>query len=392
MAIAAVTTEVAKMGYVGLATVYGVPVRITSSNIGFRQPIEPSDMIDGAADRVIYRQTGASIEGDISFPLIADDSFSILNILWDFAVNRDQFEGEVTDGDVVIKYSQTNERGEGGTYRFKGCKIQSFRITVVQGDAARAELSLWAKDRTAQNAGPNQPGSLAINDLISGFQSILTQFTEGGGGINFGNVAAQALGITPICTLTWANTEVFGYSFSEGLDITDPSVFDRLSTGKRPSVSGSNTFNSNLVRSFTLDITNNLDRTYTFERLKPKIDRITTGQRDVTGSLEFQGWSPTENISPLNTVDNYSDETIELRFRPATTGMVYESAFGTQNEFIRRFFGVVYELQDISSTMGVITSTVNWRAHGVPTEAKDYEAYIALDAKQPNLTIFDTLP
>ena len=122
------TSTTARMGYIGFATVFGLPVRFSSSNLGLNQDIVPSDMVDGGADRVIYRQSVIQAEGDIAFPIILDDRFEFLDNIWKFAVDRKRNtdlnnRGELVNrGDVILRYSAKDSSGEGGTYKFTKCK------------------------------------------------------------------------------------------------------------------------------------------------------------------------------------------------------------------------------------------------------------------------------
>jgi hypothetical protein len=300
------TSQTAKMGYIGFAKIFGLPIRITSSNLGLKQDIVPTDMIDGSSDRTIYRQSVIAAEGDMTFPVIMDDQLAFLNTIWKFAVERNRSKdsnknGELTNsGDITVKYTQSR------AYLFKNSKIHGLTLNMTQQEIVTGTLSLWGIKRTAFT--DNNPGNY----------------------------------ISPACVATWADSRVFGYK--------DQS---RKSDPKDQNA----TFQTQAVRSFAMTISNNLERNYTFNKgvgLVPT--NITTGQRDVTGTLEFQGWSPLEDLAESHSSRPYSDEIIEFRIYPRNS---------SANAFIRKLYGIVYQLQDISMSMGLISSVAAWRAYGI---------------------------
>jgi len=320
------TTPVAKMGYVGFAKVFDLPIRFTSSNLVLRQDLVPSDMIDGGADRVMYRQSVIEAAGDIVFPIVIDRNFEFLSKIWEYAVDRKRNtdlrnRGELVNrGDVIIKYSQTNSRGDGGTYIYSKCKVKTLGLTVTQGEAMTGSLSVWGVNRTLTE-GVDTP-----------------RYT------------------TPNCVAVWAHVNVFGYSASrQSSDPIDPDI----------------TFPSTEVRSFSVNIENNLERNFTFnDEVGLAITNLTTGQRDITGTIEFQGWAPVETLAETHSARLSTDEIIEFRVKSALQG-------GTL--FRRRFYGVTYQLQDITSVTGVLAATTNWRAHGIRQTEEGAATYRAID-------------
>jgi len=323
------TSEVAKMGYIGFAKVFDLPVRFTSSNMGLRQDLIPSDMIDGGADRVMYRQSVIEASGDINFPVVIDGGFDFLDTIWEYAVDRKRNtelrnRGELVNrGDVLIRFSQANERGEGGTYIFSKCKVKTLGLSITQGETMTGTLTVWGVNR----------------QRVETFD--IPRYT------------------TPNCTVTWAHVNVYGYSPSQPR-ATSPDPIDK-----------DNTFASTEVRSFSVNIENNLERNYTFnDEVGLALTNLTTGQRDITGTLEFQGWAPVEALAESHSARVGTDEIIELGVRSRLVG-------GTT--FRRRFFGVTYQLQDISSVMGVLAATTNWRAHGIKQFEESVATYRAID-------------
>lgn len=102
------------------------------------------------------------------------------------------------------------------------------------------------------------------------------------------------------------------------------------------------------AREFTLTINNNLSRNYTFCReFGMYASNITAGKRYVNGTFGFQGYSPTDNAAFQNVTRDPAD-TINFDFAG----------------FSKTAYNVIYEFQVLDFNPGLITSTVNWYAHG----------------------------
>lgn len=105
-----------------------------------------------------------------------------------------------------------------------------------------------------------------------------------------------------------------------------------------------------LVREFSFTINNNLSRNYTFcpaSGLFP--NNISTGKRNISGSLGFQGFAPTE-VGEAEQNKNKINPDADL-------------SFATTDGFSIDFLNVIFEFQNIEAQPGIITSTVNWYAH-----------------------------
>jgi hypothetical protein len=108
-------------------------------------------------------------------------------------------------------------------------------------------------------------------------------------------------------------------------------------------------FSSCIVKEFSVDINNNLSRNFTFCRETGLFaNNISTGKRNVNGSLQFQGFAPTSPLATTNSGRVTSDEQLGFDF----------------DGFSQTFNHIIYEFQDISIDVGLITSSVNWYAHG----------------------------
>jgi hypothetical protein len=113
-------------------------------------------------------------------------------------------------------------------------------------------------------------------------------------------------------------------------------------------------FNSCIVREFSVDINNNCSRNYTFcPETGLFANNISTGKRNINGTLQFQGFAPTSPLATTNVGRVTSDEQLSFDF----------DGFG------QTFNHIIYEYQDIAIDVGIITSTVNWYAHGGTSDA-----------------------
>jgi len=324
-------TPTAQMGYVGFLqlqswglTTTQFPIRFTSSDLNITQAVEAPDIIDGRVDRTVYQLGPIETEGTVEFPMIIDASGDFIDSVWQIATRRDNregtdFSGELIHfGDIVVKYVQ------GRTYLFRRCKVNSLTINAAQGDRVNGTIGFWGTTRETT-------ATLALPNYLS-----------------------------PARTLTWDQVRVYG--------------FQGTTAPADPRNSG--TFSTQNVRSISINIENNLSRNYTFDPdagLFPS--NISTGVRNVTGSLEFQGWAPTEDLADSNSQRCTSEETIRF---DVLSSCEAGDATDVTVAFNRQMYGVVYQHQDVSSVMDVFTSTVNWQAFAIEDDNHD-----SVDGDQP---------
>lgn len=146
-----------------------------------------------------------------------------------------------------------------------------------------------------------------------------------------------------------ATLNFMGTTISDGHSSADPIDFSpaRVLTWDDVTIGGGPIATCE-VREFSLDINNNCVQNYTFcPDSGLFVNNISTGKRNVTGSLQFQGFAPTESLATTNYTRTTSDETLNFDF----------------GGFSQQFNHVIYEFQDIDINVGVITSSVNWYAH-----------------------------
>ena len=113
---------------------------------------------------------------------------------------------------------------------------------------------------------------------------------------------------------------------------------------------GTCTFDSCIVREFNFTINNNCSRNYTFcPGVGLFASNISTGKRQINGTLGFQGFAATDIPGAEQNVNRFtSTDTLAFDF----------------GGFTRTFRHIIYEFQAIDTNVGLITSTVNWYSHG----------------------------
>jgi hypothetical protein len=141
-----------------------------------------------------------------------------------------------------------------------------------------------------------------------------------------------------------------GTTFQDGASIQDPIDFSpaRVLMWDDVTIGASAGFETCEIREFSIDIANNLSRNYTFcPDTGLFASNISTGKRNVTGTLQFQGFAQSESLAETNSARTTSDETLTFDF----------------DGFTKTLNHIIYELQDIAINTGIITSTANWYAH-----------------------------
>jgi hypothetical protein len=147
-----------------------------------------------------------------------------------------------------------------------------------------------------------------------------------------------------------ATLSFMGTTAVDGCAIQDPIDYSpaRVLTWDDVSISGSD-LDSCQIKEFTFDINNNCVRNYTFcKETGLYASSISTGKRHINGTIQFQGWAQTESLATTNYTRSTSTDQLTFDF----------------GGFSQTFNHVIYEYQQIDINVGVITSTVNWYAHG----------------------------
>lgn len=147
-----------------------------------------------------------------------------------------------------------------------------------------------------------------------------------------------------------ATMNFMGTTAVDGASIQDPIDYSpaRVLTWDDVTISGGD-LDSCQIKEFSMEINNNCVRNYTFCRETGLYaSSISTGKRHVNGTIQFQGWAQSERLAETNYTRTTSNDELFFDF----------------GGFSKKFLHVIYEYQAIDINTGVITSSVNWYAHG----------------------------
>jgi hypothetical protein len=170
--------------------------------------------------------------------------------------------------------------------RFNDCRVSQLELRATAGERMDATCGFWGTDAVIV------------------------------GGTSVAPVSGK-----PIRVLAWADVLISGTGIGSGCD----------------------------VRELSLTINNNLSRNYTFCPSSGYFpNNISTGKRNISGQLGFQGFAPTEELADQNQNKTSPDATITI---------------ATKTGFSKTFKNIIYEYQSLEAQPSVITSTVNWYAH-----------------------------
>jgi hypothetical protein len=142
------STPTAGMGYIGFVSVFGLLVRVTSSNINISQAITNPDIIDGRVDQTVYQLGPIEVGGDIGFPIILDSTIDFPTKIFEFALDRDfDTTGElINSGTIVVRYTFGEE------FSFARAKVNTFTLTTTVEDAVTGTFNLVGTTRTRTSA------------------------------------------------------------------------------------------------------------------------------------------------------------------------------------------------------------------------------------------------
>lgn len=170
--------------------------------------------------------------------------------------------------------------------KFAGCKINTLEVRATAGDKMDATVNVWGTTAT----------------------------TTGGSGVP---VTGK-----PTRVMAWADILISGAGIEDVC----------------------------LIKEFSFNINNNLQRNYTFCAASGYFPHnISTGKRNISGSMQFIGPAPTEQ-SAIGNKDNINP----------TAGSL---DIGTTTGFKVSFKNIIWEYQTLEAQPSVIVSTANWFAH-----------------------------
>lgn len=363
----------ANMGWVGFVIMRSNKLaasnilRVTSADINLSQEITLPDVIDGRIDKTVYQLGPKIVEGSLSLPIVADvedpDLFSIggeggcptpadltdpsgvaggvLANLWCWATARGN-HGRLLFDDMQLDVRYANH----SAFTFDSAVVNSLGFTVTQQEAVSFDVNVIARSRIR----PNNP--LAEPEI--------TEF------------------LSPARVLTWNDFTVNGVRGCYGGE-------------------GQDLFYSNQVQEFTMEINNNADRYFSMQGSLFPMD-INVGKREVTGSVTLMGLQNRLRELAESNQDRFTEKN-EIRFgffigndtAPTTVVPGVRPSFESRDWraglpswpvdpiFGRRLTGVVFQIEEMSLTNELYTTTVNWMA--LANDQFNYEAIADEDGK-----------
>ncbi len=369
------TGHFANMGWVGFVIMRSNKLaasnilRVTSADINLSQEITMPDVIDGRIDKTVYQLGPKLVGGSLSLPIVADvddpglfcigsecgcpnvsdltTAGGILNNLWCWATARGN-HGRLLFDDMQLDIRYANH----SAFTFDSAVVNTLGFSVAQGDAVNFDVDVIARTRVRPNDPLAEP---EISEFLS-----------------------------PARVLTWNDFTVNGVQgcFGSG---------------------GNDLFYSNQVQEFSLEINNNADRFYSMQGSLFPMD-INVGKREVTGSFTLMGLqNRLRQLSETNQ-DRFTEKN-EIRFaffigedtlpdviipgqRPSFDSRDWRAALPTwpvDPIFGRRLAGVVFQIEEMSLTNELYTTTVNYLA--LANDNFNYEA-IADDQGRPTSCSF----
>lgn len=348
----------ANMGWVGFARLI-VPgafnniLRVTGADINLSQEITKPSVIDGRIDPSVYQLGPKIVEGTLNMPLVADVSDptpwanrtcpnaedlrsgtagSVLQSTWCWATARGP-QGRLLYSDASLNIRYANHAG----FLFDNCIVNTYSITIPQGDMITLDIAVIGRGRTASEVGMSGGAVYAAEPEISDF-------------------------LAPARVLTWNDATVTGIGGC-GRGFGANKVL----------------FYSNQVREFSFEINNNADRFYSLNGSLFPVD-INVAKREITGSLTLLGLQEELRTLAESNQTRFTEKN-EIRMayyigEDTFSGGAFSSRDWTGANpvgspiFDKKFVGVVFQIEEMSMTNEVFETTINWHAM-----ANDQECY-----------------
>lgn len=300
------------VGYIGYGLLWDYPIRGMNFNVKAHQQVFNGDPASNYPDQPIWHVGPLEVDGDVSWPIVYGDpvTYKIIQA----AINRTN-EGNTGTWKTLEKGNITCFFPPGGpekttkayTRTAQGCMINRLSFKGTAGERVEASINV-----------------LGLR-LTEGFSESTASSTSGVP-FEMGRV------------VTWGDVKV---------DASMPNP----SSGEQTSVWGGCT-----IKEFNFEINNNVTRAVTYgwpESADMNGTDIASaalilGRRHVSGSLTFMGSATTQFDAVTNMTKQYSNSVLDISF-----GVVKAS-----------FYAVVYEMQQIDLTSGIIYGRANFTAHG----------------------------
>lgn len=326
-----VAVNSAPVGYKGRVIFFGIPVRATSSSLDAKQPITLPTPVSNVPEQPMWHVSPVTVEGDIVFPLT--DEAGLAEII-KRAVTKQQ--KRLIPGDVQVEWPPASTTGgftSPGSVSATRAVISNYGRLFSGCIINRLGIRATAEGTVVVTAGIMGIGIEEVAVDEQEWQSLLSR---------------QDVGLNRV--ITWNEVSIAGIPTTQA------------------------NASSCWVTEIGIDINNNCSHNWTFNT--PGADgrlvfprSITTGLREISGSLNFLGTAPTQDVAIRNLINYTSQESLDISLVPARrqtlveagpTSLVSQPSGG----LLMRFNRVVYEWQDLEINAGVVTSQVKWHAHG----------------------------
>jgi len=293
----------AYMGYVGFVNIDGNIVRATSADISLTQDITKPDVVDGRIDRTVYQLGPQEVGGTVAFPAIYDNEGGVTTVanMWEKVCKRTE-SGTLLSFPITVKYAQTGTYNS-SSFTYDNCVVNSMQLSVTQSDVMNISMDVIGLTRTATSI-PLPPGS-----------SIATDNSR---------------------VVTWADARI------------------EINAGSQRPIGLGGQVGGQFVRSFEVNVNNNVERYYTLNKAL-FAQAVAPTKRDVTGNVVFIGrLDGLGELARTNELYAYEDTFINFGFTPALGS----------SEFIRQIPNVVFQIEEMSITNNLFETTMNW--HSLP--------------------------
>lgn len=352
----------ANMGWVGFVNLRsnklgGVNniLRVTSADINMSQEITMPNVIDGRIDKTVYQMGPRLVEGSFGLPVVADISTggcpsvsdlsgttgvagSLLNNVWCWTTARGP-HGRLIYDDVVLEVRYANH----AAFSFDTCVVNTLSMNVAQSDLVTFDINVIGRGRSPFTDPVTDP---PIRDFLS-----------------------------PARVLTWNDVTINGLG-----GCSNP---DEL-------------FRSSQVREFSMEINNNADRFYTLNGSLFPMD-VNVGKREITGSLTLMGYQHRLRQLAETNQDRFTEKN-EIRvafyigndrYTPGPAGGSFTSRdwLGSNQSppsnaiFAKALTGVVFQIEEVSLTNDLLTTTVNWS--GLANDQLGYQSLTPANCSFP---------
>lgn len=305
------------VGYVRLTPALGNPinVRVTSADVKLSQEITYPDLVDSRVDQTVYQLGPQVVGGSLAFPLLHDLQTSIPaktgtcgsnNNAASLAASLWNFAlGRDTSGRLEPNnvFTTSIRYADNLGYEYGGCVINNMTFTVNQGEAVNATCEV-----IGGGVGSTLRTEMLANDVGGDF-------------------------LSPARVITWNDAIVT--TFGNAGQVMIP---------------------SKQIREFTCTVNNNVERFYGLNGILGPVD-IAAKKREISGSLKTMGANFNLRNNAQANQDNFSSNSkIAFGYRlGAAAGATY---------WATGFYGVIWEIEEISLSTGLFETSTKWRATG----------------------------